>query len=68
MNPPPPANSLDLRPPAAKPSSTLFRYAGIYFALVKNSVAREMGFKSNFLLWIVVDLLWFALAKGMPRG
>ena len=39
----------------------LRRYAGIYLALVKNSLAREMGFKSNFLLWIVVELLWFAL-------
>jgi ABC-2 type transport system permease protein len=37
------------------------RYLGIYAALWKNSVAREMGFKSNFLLWIVVELLWFGL-------
>jgi len=37
------------------------RYAELYLALWKNSVAREMGFKSNFLLWIVVELLWFAL-------
>ena len=37
------------------------RYLGLYAALWKNSVAREMGFKSNFLLWIVVELLWFAL-------
>jgi ABC-2 type transport system permease protein len=44
-----------------KPASTLRRYLGIYAALAKNSVAREMGFKSNFLLWIVVDSLWFAL-------
>ena len=41
--------------------SPLSRYADIYLALVKNSLAREMGFKSNFLLWIVVELLWFAL-------
>ena len=41
--------------------STLRRYAAIYGALWRNSVAREMGFKSNFLLWIVVELLWFAL-------
>ena len=37
------------------------RYFEIYVALWKNSVVREMGFKSNFLLWIVVELLWFAL-------
>ena len=37
------------------------RYGIIYSALWKNSVAREMSFKGNFLLWIVVELLWFAL-------
>ena len=51
----------------ASPSATrdtqhaLTRYPGIYLALVKNSAAREMGFKSNFLLWIVVELLWLSL-------
>lgn len=33
----------------------------IYGALWKNSIVREMGFKLNFLLWIVVELLWFVL-------
>jgi ABC-2 type transport system permease protein len=42
----------------------LRRYAEIYLALWKNSVAREMGFKSNFLLWILVELLWFGLQLG----
>src|SRR3982751_515388 len=37
------------------------RYASIYVALWKNSVTREMIFKGNFLLWIVVELLWFGL-------
>jgi ABC-2 type transport system permease protein len=37
------------------------RYLTIYAALWKNSVAREMSFKGNFLLWIVVELLWFGL-------
>ena len=37
------------------------RYLSIYAALWKNSVSREMGFKSNFLLWIIVELLWFGL-------
>src|SRR6185436_10857791 len=37
------------------------RYWGIYVMLWRNSVVREMGFKSNFLLWIVVELLWFTL-------
>jgi ABC-2 type transport system permease protein len=42
-------------------ATKLSRYATVYAALWKNSVAREMGFKSNFLLWIVVEMLWFAL-------
>jgi len=37
------------------------RYFSIYSALWRNSVTREMIFKSNFLLWIFVELLWFGL-------
>lgn len=37
------------------------RYLSIYAALCRNSLMREMIFRANFLLWIVVDLLWFAL-------
>jgi ABC-2 type transport system permease protein len=37
------------------------RYLSIYLALWKNSVTREMMFKGNFLLWVVVELLWFGL-------
>ena len=40
---------------------SLRRYFTVYVALWKNSVIREMSFKTNFLLWIVVELLWFAL-------
>jgi ABC-2 type transport system permease protein len=40
------------------------RYGGIYAALWKNSVTRELMFKTNFLLWIVVEILWFALQLG----
>jgi ABC-2 type transport system permease protein len=51
-------------PAAARRPSPLdgfSRYARLYAALWKNSVAREMSFKANFVLWIVVELLWFAL-------
>ena len=41
--------------------SPVTRYFSIYAALWKNSVTREMIFKSNFLLWIIVELLWFGL-------
>jgi ABC-2 type transport system permease protein len=39
----------------------LKRYLAIYAVLWKTSVTREMSFKGNFLLWIFVELLWFAL-------
>jgi ABC-2 type transport system permease protein len=42
-------------------ANTLGRYFSIYAALWQNSVVREMGFKVNFLLWIVVEMIWFAL-------
>src|SRR6266436_5131900 len=42
-------------------ASTISRYARVYAALWKNSVSREMIFKSNFLLWIIVELRWFGL-------
>jgi len=49
-------------PTSRKPPRTgIARYLAIYVALWKNSVTREMIFKTNFLLWIVVELLWFAL-------
>jgi ABC-2 type transport system permease protein len=44
-----------------QPGAGILRYLAIYTALWKNSVTREMIFKTNFLLWIVVELLWFAL-------
>ena len=37
------------------------RYLSIYGALWRNSVVRELTFKVNFVLWIFVELLWFAL-------
>jgi len=46
---------------ATSPGPTLKRYLGIYGALWRNSVAREMSFKANFLLWILVEILWFGL-------
>ena len=39
----------------------LRRYLTIYGALWRTSVTRELSFKGNFLLWILVELLWFGL-------
>ncbi len=36
-------------------------YPSLCAALWRNSVVREMGFQANFLLWLFVELLWFAL-------
>ncbi len=36
-------------------------YLSLYAALWRNSVIRELGFKANFLMWIIVEGLWFAL-------
>ena len=37
------------------------RYLSIYAALWRNSLVREMMSKVNFLMWIIVETLWFAL-------
>jgi ABC-2 type transport system permease protein len=42
-------------------ASRVGRYLTIYAALWKTSVTREMSFKGNFILWIIVELLWFGL-------
>jgi len=39
----------------------LRRHFDLYAAFWQNSVVREMAFKGNFLLWIVVEVLWFGL-------
>ncbi len=36
-------------------------YARIWLAQIRYSTVREMMFKSNFILWIIVDLTWFGL-------
>lgn len=36
-------------------------YPGLYASLWRNSLTRELGFKANFLLWLVVEFAWFAL-------
>ncbi len=40
--------------------SRLALYGRIYAMFLRNSLIRDMSFKVNFLLWIVVELLWFA--------
>lgn len=47
--------------PSCLGGSGFRRYWTVYIALWRNSIIREMSFKANFLLWIIVELLWFAL-------
>jgi ABC-2 type transport system permease protein len=62
-----PTTPIPKQPPAATPASRrpwqvdTRRYLGIYAMLWRNSLVREMTFKTNFLLWIVVELCWFAI-------
>ena len=35
------------------------RYIEIYSIMLRNSLIRSMNFKVNFLLWMVVEVLWF---------
>src|SRR5205085_6564995 len=40
-------------------ANTMRRYIQIYSIMLRNSLIREMSFKANFLLWMVVEILWF---------
>ena len=35
------------------------RYLEIYGIMLRNSLIRELSFKANFLLWMIVEVLWF---------
>src|SRR5712692_9735464 len=35
------------------------RYIDIYSIMLRNSLIREMSFKANFVLWMLVEILWF---------
>ncbi len=35
------------------------RYLEIYGIMFRNSLIREMNFKANFILWMLVEVLWF---------
>jgi ABC-2 type transport system permease protein len=37
------------------------RYGAIYGSLCRTALVREMGFQTNFILWLFVELLWFVL-------
>jgi ABC-2 type transport system permease protein len=61
MNPPPSNEAAVAPEPGPGPRPWLGRHLSIYAMLWRNSLVREMSFKTNFILWIVVELCWFAL-------
>src|ERR1700730_15848897 len=45
--------------PLVKTGNRVRRYIEIYSIMLRNSLIREMSFKANFLLWMLVEVLWF---------
>ena len=41
--------------------SGIVQYGAIWLAQVRYTVMRELMFKANFILWVIVDLCWFGL-------
>lgn len=39
--------------------TSLRKYLRVYRVMLRNSLIREMNFKLNFVLWLVVESLWF---------
>ena len=48
------------QPRRRMPESAVRRYLEIYWLMIRNSLIREMSFKANFMLWMIVEFLWFA--------
>jgi ABC-2 type transport system permease protein len=42
-------------------TSSFARHVQIWLAQIRYSTVREMMFKSNFILWIIVEMCWFGL-------
>jgi ABC-2 type transport system permease protein len=39
--------------------NSVSKYWSVYSVMLRNSLVREMNFKLNFLLWMIVESLWF---------
>jgi len=44
---------------SSNPFAFMLRYLKVSLLQARNSLIREMSFKANFLLWTVVEVLWF---------
>src|SRR5438552_8066816 len=45
--------------PSKRQEEMMQRYIQIYSIMLRNSLIRELSFKANFLLWMIVEILWF---------
>ena len=43
----------------------MFRYLKLFFALFRYSLTRELMFKANFILWVVVEFAWFGIQLAL---
>lgn len=43
----------------------MLRYFKLILALFRYSLSRELMFKANFLIWILVDLVWFIIQLAL---
>jgi ABC-2 type transport system permease protein len=51
--------AIDFIPSPPEKIHSMQRYFEIYGIMLRNSLIREMSFKANFVLWMVVEVLWF---------
>src|SRR3954449_13384343 len=43
----------------AREGQAMRRYLEIWGIMLRNSLIRELSFKINFILWLIVEVLWF---------
>src|SRR2546423_816145 len=52
------------RPSPCRKALTMRRYLEMWGIMLRNSLIRELSFKANFILWMVVEVLWFCGQVG----
>jgi ABC-2 type transport system permease protein len=53
------ASRVDESPGAPERTQPMRRYLEIWGIMLRNSLIRELSFKVNFILWMIVEVLWF---------
>jgi len=52
------------KPRVRRKDLTMRRYLEIWGIMLRNSLIRELSFKANFILWMIVEVLWFCGQVG----